>query len=122
MNHKKNRVNAFEIGFYEKLVEKRPTFIEALSALGDLYTKEGMYEKGLAIDLRLFQLKPEDPIVLYNLACSYSLLNHIDLSLDMLKKAISLGFEDINYLAEDEDLLNLRKDSRFQEFMMSIKK
>ena len=34
----------FEIRFYESLLEKKPDFIEALAALGDLYTHKGFYE------------------------------------------------------------------------------
>ena len=56
----------FELSFYNGLLEKNPNFIEALIALGDLYTKAGLYHEGLAIDERLYVLKPEDPVVLYS--------------------------------------------------------
>lgn len=121
MGRKNSKDDEFEIQFFEKLVENRPRFIEALSALGDLYTRIGLYEKGLAIDLKLAEYKPDDGIVFYNLACSYSLLNHIDLSLETLKKAIEYGYEDFDHLRQDEDLNNLRKDSRFETLMMNIK-
>ncbi len=111
----------FEISFYEKLLLKRPHFFEALVALGDLYTKEGFYEKGLAIDKRLSQLKPQDSIVFYNLACSYSLLNQIDASLDAIKKAIELGYSDFEYIHWDDDLINLREDPRFKEYFKKVK-
>jgi tetratricopeptide (TPR) repeat protein len=121
MSSKKENPNLFEIRFYEKLVAKRPDFKEALMALGDLYTREGLHAEGLRIDQRLASLKPEDPIVLYNLACSYSLLNHIELSLEMLKKAVHCGYRDFGYIREDDDLTNLRKDERFQEYFKNIK-
>lgn len=104
----------FEISFYEKLLEKRPHFIQALIALGNVYTQRGDYEKGLEIDLRLSWLRRDDPVVYYNLACSYSLLERIDEALSSLKKSIELGYEDFNHLRRDPDLENLKKDKRFQ--------
>lgn len=111
----------FEIAFYNGLIEKNPNFIEALVALGDLYTKSGMYKEGLAIDEQLVQLKPEDPIVLYNLACSYSLLEDIDKAFRAFKKAINRGYYDLQHLEQDDDLTNLRKDRRFQQYLTRIK-
>lgn len=111
----------FEIAFYNGLIEKNPNFIEALVALGDLYTKSGMYKEGLAIDEQLVQLKPEDPIVLYNLACSYSLLEDIDKAFRAFKKAIKRGYYDLQHLEQDDDLSNLRKDRRFQQYLARIK-
>ena len=65
----------FEIAFYENILKDTPNFIEALSAIGDLYTRAGLWQKGLEVDIKLSHLRPEDAIVFYNLACSYALLN-----------------------------------------------
>ena len=111
-----------EITFYEELVKTRPDFTEALTCLGNAYTKKGLFKEGLEIDLRLIRLKPDDPIVHYNLACSYSLLGEIDKSLESLKKAVLLGYDDFLYLMKDKDLEELRKDARFNKFMEKVKK
>lgn len=105
----------FEIEFYEKILVEHPNFIEALKALAELYTKTGMYKKGLQLDERLSRLLPYDAIVHYNLACSYSLIGDIDNSLKAIKKAIELGYSDFSYMNKDPDLENLRKDKRFDE-------
>ena len=63
----------FEIRFYERLLEEHPQFHDALAALGNAYTRSGLFEKGLAVDLKLTQLRPQDPIAWYNIACSYAL-------------------------------------------------
>lgn len=112
---------AFEISFYNGLIQKNPDFIEALVALGDLYTRAGMYREGLKIDEKLVQLKPDDPVVLYNLACSYSLLKDIDKAFRAFKKAINCGYLDFEHLEQDADLDNLRKDRRFQQYLARIK-
>lgn len=112
----------FEMRFYERLIDKKQDFIEALMALGDLYTKKGLYEKGLKIDERLSQLRPEDSMVLYNLACSYSLLKNIDQAFEAIKRAIHYGYDDFGRLLTDNDLINLRRDSRFQEYFSLVQK
>ena len=111
----------FMVRFLEGVLEKSPQFIEALAVLGDLYTKRGDFEKSLAIDQRLAKLKPEDPIVFYNLACSYSLLNEIEKALGYIRQAINFGYDDLKFLEEDKDLTNLRKDNRFLNYIVDIK-
>ncbi len=60
----------FEIWFLEGVLESYPAYVEGLMFLGNVYTANGMYEKGLKIDIKLAKLKPSDPLVHYNLACS----------------------------------------------------
>jgi tetratricopeptide (TPR) repeat protein len=121
MAKEKDNQDLFEITFYKNLLEKKPDFCEALSALGDLYTKNGLYEEGLGIDLQLVKLKPYDAIALYNLSCSYSLLGRTDLSLETLKTSIENGYHDFKFLMKDKDLNNLREDSRFSHLISSYK-
>ena len=58
----------FEIEFYEKILQERPNFIEALRVLAEIYTKSGEHKKGLELDKKLTELLPDDHIVHYNLA------------------------------------------------------
>ena len=67
-------------------------------------------------------MRPEDSLVHYNLACSYSLLEKIDPALTSLKKAIDLGYKDFLYMHRDPDLENLRRDKRFQELFKELKR
>ena len=106
----------FEINFYKKLLERKPDFADALHALGNAYTRRGLYEEGLEIDRQLSIIKPDDPIVFYNLACSYSLVGKIDEALRCLKKAVILDYDDFSYMEEDPDLENVRRDPRYKDF------
>ncbi len=112
----------FEISFFEKLVKDKPDFVEALIPLGNAYTKRGLYEKGLEIDTRLAKLRPDDPVMWYNLACSYSLLRMIDSSLKALEKTIRLGYEDFGFMDRDPDLDNVRSDKRYKELLVRLTK
>jgi tetratricopeptide (TPR) repeat protein len=104
----------FEISFFENLLEKRPDFAAALIALGDAYTKKGRFQDGLKVDQRLTQLRPEDEVVQYNLACDYSLLHEADLCLQALKGALTLGYEEFSFMDKDPDLEFIRNDPRYR--------
>ena len=112
----------FEIAFYENILKETPYFIEALSAIGDLYTRAGFWQKGLDVDLKLSQLRPEDAVVHYNLACSYALLNQTRAALAALTKAIDFGYVDFEHLKVDTDLDNLLKDEHFQQYIKQLEK
>jgi tetratricopeptide (TPR) repeat protein len=111
----------FEIKFCEGLIAKKPDFIEALILLGDLYTRRGLFQKGLEVDERLSQIRPNDPVILYNLACSYSLLQEIDKALRSVKRAINCGYTDFEHMDQDSDLENLRQDQRFKRYIVRIR-
>ncbi|MBI3315144.1 MAG: hypothetical protein HYZ86_04325 [Candidatus Omnitrophica bacterium] len=119
---RKKEDTEFEIGFYEKIIADTPNFIEALAALGDLYTKAGYWQKGLDVDTRLSGLKPDDPVISYNLACSYALLNQTRAAWNALSKAIELGYDDFRHLRSDGDLENLLKDAHVQAFIKQLEK
>ena len=107
----------FEIRFYERLLEEHPDFPEALAALGNAYTHSGSYQKGLAVDLKLTQLRPGDPIAWYNLACSYALTKQSDEALKMLSRAVELGYDDFSYLMKDPDLASVRRSPALKQLL-----
>lgn len=110
----------FERDFYLALLEDQNNFAEALDCLGAWYTKNGFYEKGLDLDLRLIALKPEDSYAWYNLACSYSRLEKNAEALDALKRSVVNGYDDFEHMLEDEDLQSLRITEEFKMFFMEI--
>lgn len=107
----------FEIAFYEQLLRAHPDFPDALMALGEAYTRQGWFEKGLAVDQKLTQLRSHDPVVWYNLACSLSLLNRLDEAMDALRQALALGYDDFDFLSRDPDLAILRRSPQFRRFL-----
>jgi len=104
----------FEINFFENLLGKRPDFTEALAALGDAYTKKGRFQDGLRIDQKLARLRPEDAVVVYNLACDHSLLHDTELCLQALERAVKLGYDDFVFMDKDPDLEFIRNDPRYR--------
>lgn len=110
----------FEREFYEASLPGEPDNVDLLVALGDLYTKQGSFEKGLEIDLKLVRMQPSEAVCHYNLACSHSLLGHLDLAFSALKRAIQLGYDNLEHMAQDRDLDNLKREQRFKEVMKML--
>ena len=98
-----------EIHFLEGVVKRDRRYVEALQILGDDYTRRGRYEDGLQVDRRLARLCPDDPLVYYNLACSFSLTAEYRKAANALRKAIHYGYRDFDHLQRDTDLEPLRE-------------
>ena len=111
----------FEIKFYERLLQDHPDFVDALIPLGDAYTKRGHHDRGLAIDQRLTELRPDDPVAWYNLACSLALLKRTAAALKALARAIALGYDEFDWILRDPDLAALRKAPEFQAFLAKVR-
>jgi tetratricopeptide (TPR) repeat protein len=111
-----------KIQFMEGIVRRDPEYIEALQLLGDHYTQRGKYEQGLKVDEQLSRLEPRNPLVFYNLACSYSLIGEVDQAASALDKALALGYRDFKWLAKDPDLRILRKHPLFRDIQAKIRK
>ena len=108
----------FEIEFFERLIKENPDFVDVLIPLAEAYTKAGDYGRGLVVDKRLSILRPDDAIVHYNLACSYSLTENINEAVGALKTAVNLGYDDFVYMNVDQDLRNVRNDIRYKEMFI----
>ena len=115
----KDQMN-FEISFYEGVVRQKPNYVEALIPLAEAYTRKGLHEKGLEIDRRLARILKDDPVVHYNLACSYALLEKKAESLKALRRAIRLGYCDLEHLKNDSDLKCLHTEPAFQKILGNL--
>ncbi len=111
-----------KISFLEGIVAREPGYVEALQLLGDHYTQRGKFDQSLQVDKQLSRLEPANPLVFYNLACSYSLNSEFDCAAAALDKALSLGYRDFKWLARDPDLRPLRKHPLFRSIEDKIRK
>jgi tetratricopeptide (TPR) repeat protein len=122
LTRKEARELEIKIGFLEGVLRREPEYIEALQLLGDHYTRRGQFEDGLKIDERLSRLEPRNPLVFYNLACSYSLTDQVDHAVTALDRALALGYKDFKWLARDPDLRKLRKHPAYRQIENKIRK
>ena len=107
----------FEIDFLRGILDRHPNHIDVLRVQGNNLTLKGRYVEGLQIDKKLSMLRPEDPLVHYNLACSLALLRKKEVALKTLRRAIELGYRDFRYIREDHDLDFIRTDPRFRQLL-----
>jgi len=110
-----------KIEFIEGLVRRDPNYVDALQILGDHYTQRGRINEGLKVDERLASLEPANPLVFYNLACSYALAGEIDRAAGALEKSLELGYRDFDWLAKDPDLKPLRAHIAFDDLKAKIR-
>ena len=121
LTHTQQRDLDTKIQFIEGLVRRDPDYVDALQLLGDHYTQRGLFTEGLHVDERLARLEPANPLVFYNLACSYSLTEEFDHAIQSLNQAIELGYRDFKWLAKDPDLKKLRAHPSFLELKEKIR-
>ena len=109
-----------EMDFLEKIMRRLPGDVDVLEALGDLYTRAGRYEDGLAVDRKLVEMEPDDMTIWYNLGCSLALLKQRDAALKALQRAVELGYSDHEWMRRDTDLQSLRDDKDFNRLLKNI--
>ena len=109
-----------EINFLEGVLKRDRRYVEALQLLGDDYTRRGRFEDGLQVDRRLARLCPDDPLVYYNLACSFSLTAEYRKAANALRKAIHYGYRDFDHLRRDKDLVPLREQPIYAALKQEI--
>jgi tetratricopeptide (TPR) repeat protein len=110
-----------KIQFMEGIVRRDPEYVDALQLLGDHYTQRGRYTEGLHVDEQLSRLEPGNPLVFYNLACSYSLTEHFEPAVEALEKALALGYRDFTWMSKDPDLRNVRKHPLYRRVREKIR-
>ncbi len=78
--------------------------------LGNPDRSRAWLDRALAID-------PEENTTLYNVACSYALMEEADRALDLLEQVVGSGFGHKEWVENDTDLSSLRHHPRFQKLL-----
>lgn len=84
-----------------------------LVALGDVRRAKQWLHRAIEID-------PDDPIVQYNVACNLATLGEVDDAMRYLARVVEAGTISPAWIRNDEDLVNLRGDPRFEQLLQSI--
>ena len=59
---------------------------------------------------KALQLSPGDPVMLYYGVCLYSRLKEKDWAVELLKNAVTAGYENFDRMQRDPDFENIRKE------------
>jgi serine/threonine protein kinase/Tfp pilus assembly protein PilF len=80
----------------------------------------GEYAQGLEWANQALTIDPDEPMVLYNVACIQSLSKRYEDALDTLEKAVRSGLTQKNWLEHDSDLDPLRQFPRYKKLIEQL--
>jgi tetratricopeptide (TPR) repeat protein len=78
---------------------------------------QGEYERAITVLQRYLEESPNDPVMLYNLACAHARLGDADSAATALHRAFKNGFDNINHMRTDPDLVSLRAHPIYREIL-----
>ena len=101
----------------ERHLALNPDDVRAIYMAANSMVALGHLERGREWAKRALSMRPDDPMVLYNLGCIYSLAESSDDALDCLERAVDKGLLQRGWFANDSNLDSLRSLPRFQKLL-----
>ena len=80
----------------------------------------GEIDKSLEWSNLALSMEPDEPLVLYNVACVYSLAGMLEEAMEHLEGAVRAGLRHGGWLEHDDNLDPLREHPRFQALLKEI--
>jgi hypothetical protein len=80
---------------------------------------QGEYSRAVKLIEDYLVDSPNDPLMLYNLACAHSRLGDADAAATALHRAFRNGFDNIHHMRSDPDLASLREHPVYQEILLA---
>jgi len=109
-----NRIQQ-RIQILEAQLRKLPEDARGHTLLATDYTQMGRLEEAVRENNLAMALRPNDAIVLYNVACTFGQLGKKPEALGALKKAWEAGFKDPSWARRDPDLMILHGEPEFEK-------
>lgn len=98
----------------ENQIMKAPEDARARSLLAGMYAEVNRVEEARREMQLATALRPNDPTLHYNCACTYTALGLKEEALDSLRRAWEAGYHDMNWIRRDPDLEALHGDPEFE--------
>jgi tetratricopeptide (TPR) repeat protein len=102
-----------EVAIYEEHLKKIPEDARVRVLLGGDYAKQGRFEDAKREADMAMALRPDDSMILYNIACVFCGMNNAADALKAIKKAWESGYRDATWTRQDPDLALLHGDPEF---------
>ena len=103
-----------------KHIELHPDDLRSRSIWSANQVELGAFDKATRNADQVMKLDPSDPSTLYNIACTYAVAGKKEKALDVLAKAVGVGFSDPDWLTSDPQLDPIRDDERFKSLLSSM--
>jgi adenylate cyclase len=94
-------------------MRRHPDDVRALYMGANALVALGETDEGLSWARRARTIAPEEPLVLYNLACIHALAHDPTVAIGLLERAVDQGYTDNGWMAKDDDLEILHNSPRF---------
>jgi len=104
----------------ERHLQLYPNDARAVCLGLDSFCELGERARALEWADRARSMDPEEPAVLYNVACAYALLGEGDKSIDCLDRALRQGYSHKIWIEKDPDFSSVRDHPRFKALMHSL--
>jgi TolB-like protein/Tfp pilus assembly protein PilF len=80
----------------------------------------GKFKEGLEWAKQALEIDPDEPMVLYNVACIQSLAKEYDDALTSLEQSVRSGMKQLGWLQHDSNLDPLRESPRFKKLIKQL--
>ena len=109
-----------EVEMYEQHLKKVPEDARARTLLAGNYAAQGRAEDSIRELNFAMMLRPDDAMIMYNVACAFCQLEETDKAIDALQKAWTAGFRDSKWARHDSDLEPLRTTPEFERLFPEV--
>jgi len=106
----------------EKHLELNPDDARAVYLGANGLVALGEVERGLEWAARALEMAPDEPMLLYNVGCIYSLAGRIDDAVEVLERAVANGLTQKRWFEHDNNLDPLREHPRFRALMERLER
>jgi adenylate cyclase len=118
--HEEMKARLSSLDLIERHLKMNPHDTRALCIAANQLSNVGEMEKGMEMAEQALARGENEPLVLYNIACFFSMSGDSDRALDLLIRAVDSGWGDRAWLETDSDLDSLRSDPRFKALLDRI--
>jgi serine/threonine protein kinase/Tfp pilus assembly protein PilF len=102
------------VEFFENHLQKIPEDARARVLLGIMYAKLGRNDEAASQGSLAMTLRPNDALILYNVACLFCDLGRAEEAMGSLRKAWDAGYRDTQWTRNDPDLVPLHGHPEFE--------
>ena len=111
-----------ELRMYERYIPQHPEAAHAIIFYATALAQAGRREEALAMGSRARELSPDDPLMLYNIACLFSLVGEKSRAMEALIQSADAGFCYHEWLVRDTDLDAVRDMPEYRDLMERLTK
>ena len=79
--------------------------------------RAGKIQEAKSEAAKAVEINPHDPLVQYNVACFYGVIEDKKMAIQTLKSACAAGYQDYEWIRRDSDLNSIRQEPEYLELM-----